>query len=66
MKRARTSERGGKVHYVYPQLRPGVTNASRPVCGLIPTSGLNHPTEVGRWRWTEDDLNCRRCLTLMI
>lgn len=64
MKHARTSPNLGKVHLI-PQWtgggqRPGAQSA---VCGMIPTTDPDR-WGTGRWFWTEDAVDCRRCLTL--
>lgn len=61
MKHARTSPNPGKVHLIPPWTgvqRPGAQSS---VCGLIPTTD---PARwgIGRWHWTEDEVDCRRCL----
>lgn len=57
----RTSDRGGAVHWVPRQYRSGVPPSA--LCGTMVTSGLTHPNEIGRWRWTKDPVDCARCVT---
>jgi hypothetical protein len=55
----RTSNRGGAVHWVPRQHRSGV--APQALCGTRITSELDHPNEIGRWRWSKDPVDCVRC-----
>jgi hypothetical protein len=62
LRKARVSNRGSRVHYIHPQTMSGVSRVGRSVCGQIPITGLDHPTEVGRGRWTDESVDCLSCL----
>jgi hypothetical protein len=55
----RTSDHGGAVHWVPRQHRSGA--APQALCGIRVTSGLDHPNEIGHWRWSKDPVSCARC-----
>jgi hypothetical protein len=48
------------VHLV-PGPQPGYRPGAQPArCGTVPTTDLDR-WGVGRWRWTDDAVDCRRC-----
>lgn len=62
MKRARTSPNAAnRVHWIPRPDRRGQWEQQQSICGTRPTE---HPEKWGAaaWRWTEDPVDCQRCL----
>lgn len=53
-----------RVHYVFPKTKSGTLHPGRSLCGQIPISGVTDPHEIGRWRWTEEPVDCLICLDI--